>query len=529
MHGLANTGGCIEAANSQSSLSWIAALPKAAQRLIILVAIAFSILPLGVVTHYPLLDYPNHLGRFQIYHTLSASPALQEFWEWHWAIIPNLAVDLAVIPLLWFMPVEQAANLVILLVLVLLCIGTILIDRQLNGPNWGLSLFTGILLYNGAFRYGFVTFIAAVAVALFAFAAWLRWRERVVGLGFVGFVTIGTVLFIMHLYGLGLYGLAVAGYELTVFGEQLRDNRQKILQSLRVPTYAAATLLLPLLLLLLSPTSNAAAMFSWRQPWLWWKLSLLISPIFFNMPIVELPLLLVLGSLLITGLATRTVLIHPRMIIFVGLVSLLFFVMPYTIFSSSYADYRLLSGASFFFLRSLRLNLTSSRRRHEVFVLLCFILIVRVGSILVNWLAAQPILAEYDHALATLPPGAKILVLDGALDFSADQSPTLEHIAVSLNSKSDRRSPPLEHIAVFAAAKQQDFVSYTFHTASLPLRIRRPYASYHYDANPKNAREMARFDYLLAIRRPNIFVPKAVTLQKLTEGRSYQLFKIERH
>jgi hypothetical protein len=478
---------------------------------VVLACLLSSILPLIVVAHYPLVDYPNHLGRFQIYQSLHTSPALQTFWQWNWAIIPNLALDLLVIPFTWFMPVEPATNLVTLLALALLCIGTILLDRQLHGTRWGLSLFAGILLYNGAFRMGFINFIAAVAFALVAFAAWTRWRERVVGPGFLGFVVTAVMLLVFHLYAFGLYAVAVAGYEVTVLWETWHEDQPGIVRALRVAACGAASLILPLALLLFSPTSSDAGVLRWSTPL--WKLEALLSPVYFNMPLVELPLALLLGALLLAGLVTGGVRIHQRMVVMLGLMALLFLVLPRTLFGSNYADYRLLSGVGFFFLASLELEMPASPRRRVVLLVLCTCLAVRVGSILANWLPAQPILAEYDHALAASPSGARILVLQG-----------------SLGSTSADRSPPLEHVPVFAAAKQQDFVPYTFHAAAVPLHLQSAYASYAgaFAPYPENARDMALYDYVLVLRNPQFVIPLGFVLTPVTQGRSFMLYKIEK-
>jgi hypothetical protein len=79
--------------------------------LIVLAVVALSILPLLSVTHLPLVDYPNHLARYQIYQNLASSEFLRRFYEFHWAYIPNLAQDLIVIPFAQILPIEPAARI----------------------------------------------------------------------------------------------------------------------------------------------------------------------------------------------------------------------------------------------------------------------------------------------------------------------------------------------------------------------------------------------------------------------------------
>jgi hypothetical protein len=357
------------------------------------------VLPILSVKHLPLVDYPNHLGRFQIYVDLPNSPSLQAFYQWQWGIIPNLAVDILVIPFTWILPVEPAANTVILLSFLVTMAGTMFLDRQLNGPAWGLSVFTGLVLYSGAFRYGFVNYTITAGFAVFAFGLWVRYRDRVLGL---------TV-------ALGLW----AGV-------------------LRV---------------------------------------------------------------------------YSRMVLPLGILAVLFLAIPRTLFNSNYADFRLPYGVTFFALASLRLQPTSGAKGRLILGILTVCLVVRIGSLLANWLPSQPILAEYEHALDQVPPGAKVLALMGRL-----------------GSASANRSPSLEHVPVFAGARRGALVPYTFTHEATPIRLRPEYQSYWtFDPRPETAADMARYDYVLFLHKPDITIPPGVVrLDRIGQGKAYTLFRVIR-
>ena len=51
--------------------------------------------PLTLVDMPPLMDYPNHLARMYALAFSGQDPVLARFFAPHWAIIPNLALDLA--------------------------------------------------------------------------------------------------------------------------------------------------------------------------------------------------------------------------------------------------------------------------------------------------------------------------------------------------------------------------------------------------------------------------------------------------
>lgn len=490
---------------------WLADAAWPWRAVIIVVGSLLAVLPLLSVHHLPLVDYPNHLGRLQIYVDLPNSPALREFYTWQWGLIPNLAVDLLVIPFTWVMMVEPAANTVILLSFLVTMVGVMAVDRQLNGAEWGLSVFGGLLLYNGAFRYGFVNYTVTIGFALLAFALWLRFRTRVQGVGLVGFVLLGAILLILHLFGFGLYAVCVGGYEASVFWERIRAERWRVrAEYLVMPILAGVALLLPASLLLFSPASEVAGVTRWSTPL--WKLEALLAPLFFNQPMIELPLIMLLIIVVGWGLLAGLLRVHGRMVLPLAVLALLFLAMPRTLYNSNYADYRLLCGVSFFALASLRLRAGSGVRGQVIVVTLAFCLLIRVGSVLANWLPTQPILEEYGSALAEMPPGAKLLVLRGVL-----------------GSTSADRSPPLEHVPVFAGAKQGALVPYLFTHEATPIRLQPAVRDYgHFSPYPENATDMARYDYVLVLYQPEFRIPEGLSLQLLKQGMTYRLFRVTR-
>lgn len=189
-------------------------------------AVALSLLPVLLVSHLPLVDYPNHLARFEIFQRFQSSEFFATFYEWRWGFIPNLALDLLVIPATYLLPVETAANFVTLLALIVLCFGTIQLDRELHGDRWGVSSFVGLIVYNGAFRYGFINYIIAVSFALVLFVLWVRLRPRLSPKLLALFTLGGAVLLLMHLYAFGLYAVCVAGFEFSLLLDQARRGRR---------------------------------------------------------------------------------------------------------------------------------------------------------------------------------------------------------------------------------------------------------------------------------------------------------------
>src|SRR5215213_3256335 len=69
------------------------------------------VLPLLYTLIPPLEDYPNHLARMFALAKLRESPALAEFYEVNWAMIPDLIMDLLTPPLVPLVGVYTAGRM----------------------------------------------------------------------------------------------------------------------------------------------------------------------------------------------------------------------------------------------------------------------------------------------------------------------------------------------------------------------------------------------------------------------------------
>src|SRR5665647_2119547 len=82
-------------------------------------------IPILIVEVPPLTDYPNHLARAYFLAFQSVEPVLQKMFSVHWAVIPNLAVDLILLPLMHIFPPLMAGKIVVALAIALPTTGTI--------------------------------------------------------------------------------------------------------------------------------------------------------------------------------------------------------------------------------------------------------------------------------------------------------------------------------------------------------------------------------------------------------------------
>jgi hypothetical protein len=410
---------------------------------------AFSIMPVLWYRHIPLADYPNHLGRLQIHKSLSlGDPYLSKFFEFHWTFIPNMGIDLLTLSFIHYMPVEIAGRIAIVFALLMIYGGTILLDRELNPGNWGLSLFSGIFLYCGAFRYGFINYFIGIGFAICGFWIWVRYREKADGIWIVVFTSFGALILVMHLFAFGIYGLCIAGYECSLLWARFRVEGRLRGSLFRIPISGATSLVIPLLFLLwLSPISGGPAKNLWVfipfSASLARKAEGLAAPIFYSNIVFEMALLIIIFILFAWALATKAILANSRMMMPLGVFGVIFIVMPFELLGSDFADYRLPSAVAFIALASFGWGKTSPTRRNILLLLLSACLIARVGSILSDWQPAQAMIEEYESALQLVPPGSRLLVYMVPTPFGD-------------------RNPPLRHVPVLAAAMHRVFDPDTF-------------------------------------------------------------------
>lgn len=183
----------------------------------LLVVLCLALLaPLMLADVPPLLDYPNHLARLFVLASLPSDPVLARFYMPHWAIIPNLALDLTVPPLLRIFPIHVVGRAVIGLTVVLPVLGSVAYHRALTGRLSYWPLGSVLFAYNGALLRGFLNFIISVGLALLLAAVWIAWRDqrprRAIMISIAGAV----VLFFCHLVGLVFFAILIGGHELLI-------------------------------------------------------------------------------------------------------------------------------------------------------------------------------------------------------------------------------------------------------------------------------------------------------------------------
>ena len=209
-------------------------------------------------------------GPLSVELDLAASPSLQQYYEYHWAAIGNLGVDLWLCRLGKLIGLEPAAKLIVLAIPPFTVAGFLWVAREVHGRISPTALFALPFAYNHPFLYGFVNYALAMALALLAFAFWLRLgRLGQTRLRAILFVPISVIIFFCHTYGWGVLGL------LCFSGEAVRqhDSGQKWIKGGVIAALHASVMALPALIMLAwrsdAQGGSAHGWFLWSSKWEW--------------------------------------------------------------------------------------------------------------------------------------------------------------------------------------------------------------------------------------------------------------------
>src|SRR3954447_384438 len=232
--------------------------------------VAATMLPLIYPPIPPLVDLFGHMGRYRVELDLDQSPWLQQYFNYHWAAIGNLGVDLLVLLLGPVMGLEPAVKAIVLVIPPITALGMLWVSREVHGRVTPTAFFALPFIYGFPFLFGFVNFALSVAFAFVAFGLWLRLGrlERTVLRGWL-FVPISLVVFFCHTYGWGLLGLMCFSADAV----RLHDRGRSWWRAGLEAALHASVMALPLLVMFIwrgeTHGGQTYGWFEWKSKWRW--------------------------------------------------------------------------------------------------------------------------------------------------------------------------------------------------------------------------------------------------------------------
>ena len=362
----------------------------------------------------PLVDLPGHMGRYRVQLAHGQVPWLGDWYNFDWQLIGNLGIDLLIVPLEPLMGLEPAVKLIVLLTPVLIATGLLWIAREVHGRIPATALFALPIVYSFPFHFGFVNFALSMALALNAFALWLRLaRMGRLRLRAVLFVPIGLLLWICHTYGWGLLGVLAFAGELIRQWDRHPDLRDKW----KAPFWAGIhclSLFPPVLLMLLWRSGGHVGgqtgdWFNWRAKMQW------VTMIFRDRwELFDMATLATLFLVLLKGLRDPNIQYSRHLSISALFLIAVFLLLPRIVFGSAYADMRLAPFALGIALLALRPK-PGIPMRHAALMAAAGLAFfgVRIAATTYSfWLYDR----SYDRELAALdhlPQGARLITFIG--------------------------------------------------------------------------------------------------------------------
>ncbi len=491
--------------------------------------------PIFSVRLPPLYDYPNHLARIHVLTNLNGSEVLQRYYESEWRLLPNLGSEAILILLTQLTDLWMAGKIFLLLIIavqVSACVGlNYAFHRKLTVAPLAVFLF----VYSDIFLFGFLGYLLGVGLALAGLALWIFLRDTRLLPRSLLFSALVVILFLVHLYAVGIFGISAGAYEL---GQYLRAGKQR--PSYRWSNFLPLIIcgLVALCLLRMSPTGGEYASTVWPDYMAAWhyvgRLEMLTDTVASPDQVGNTEQYLwfsAISLMYLTGLMTGRLRISADALMPLAALVLLLFVMPSTLFSSWASDSRLTVAIMFIFVTSVTLARPYGHSAALVSGLVILMVVARVDQFRLAWQRYDRLYDHYIAAISLLPEGAK---LTAAIAYTGDASvmrrPSLNHVGMLVVPMKNGFFP-----TVFANPGQQPMRLLPAYK-SLQMRYSDP--SFRNDQlqaaylstqrNPFDAELLSNYDYVLLVRESLFSVSPPVNLSTLYQGEDFRLARIEK-
>ncbi|MEQ1548608.1 MAG: hypothetical protein ABL918_08170 [Chakrabartia sp.] len=380
------------------------------QKWVLIAFILCAAIPLLWPTIPPLVDLPGHMGRYKVQIDGAMTPSLNAYYAFNWHLIGNLGVDILIIPLAKIFGLELAVKLIVTSIPMMTVAGMIWIAREVHGRVPPTTLFALPLAYGHPFIFGFVNFALAMALALLAFALWLRLaRQKRFRLRAIFFFPIGLILWVCHTYGWGMLGVLAFSAELV----RQKDTGKSFIRSGFNAAQHCLPLIPPLLLMIIwrsgAVGGGTGDWFNLQAKFLWLTMTLLDRWKYFDIASV-----LTLCFILYVAARDHRLEFSRNLGASAFFLLIVFLIIPRIVFGSAYADMRLTPYLFAIAIIAIRLRPSENASFAKLLALagLSFLMIRMIATTISFFLYSQ----SYDRALAVIdhvPANARLISFVG--------------------------------------------------------------------------------------------------------------------
>lgn len=365
---------------------------------------AIVLVPVFSVAVPPMADYVNHLARMNVIALQGSDPFLDAFYRIDWQLIPNLAMDLIVPPLTRVMSVYSAGQMFTALTVLASVTGPMAIHKALYGRINAFPLTAFVVVYNGVFLFGMMNFLLGVGLAMWGMAFWIACQEKPLWLRIAVSTVFCALLYVCHLYAIGLYGLGIGSYEIWAWSKR----RFRFDRDFLVDLVALIVPVLPIVPLFLgSSTWGLVGEYAWAPQSKMDGMQLVFRTYIDTHDLAVMGLgLAALGWALHRGILS----VHLAIVPLAVFGAAVFLAMPYTLFGSEMADQRMPVALVLMLLGFVHLDPEDKWSKAGFLALVVGFALLRVGDVTVQWMKMDKIYEDFRHSLTKVPPGSKILV-----------------------------------------------------------------------------------------------------------------------
>ena len=488
--------------------------------------------PIFSVQVPPLEDYINHLARMYVLTNLDNDPLLAKFYGVQWAVIPNLVMDLIVPFFGRHMNIYLAGELFIGLTLAIQVTGCFALHYAIH-RRWSAWPLVGFLfVYNNILLFGFMNYLFGLGVTLWGLAAWIMLRDKSVWLRLLVSTATVLLLFLCHLFDVGVYGMGLMCYEGWLLHRETRAGRRPARRLILRDVIAFGVPFLPVLpLMMISPTMGLITDYDWESTG---KLDG-IYYIFQNYSdLFDLSVMALVIAGVIWAARTRMISLHPVGWWLLALGIVVFMAMPRQFFSSWEADQRLPIALVFLLICFVDFRDASRWGRYFLYVFVLGVACARFASVFLVWQQLDHTYSDFRLSVGMIDPGSTVLVA-----YSDEPS------------GSDALNTPLAHAACFAMLERSSLVSTAFSVAGKQVLTVKP--KYHdrvdnLDGDPPTVSQLIaaanqdratqrdnefywshwteQFEYVYVLYTDNGANPAPDLMKLVYQGPHFQLYKV---
>ncbi len=473
---------------------------------------AFALIPLFVAPVLPLIDFYNHLARFYVLSHLGSDPQLSNAYQAHWALLPDIGMDVLATPILAFVPPLLAAKLIILGLMAIQFSGLLYFHRALTGQR---SLLVAAmllpLLYSYVLNWGFVNFLLALGLAFWAAGWWLNYRQRP-SLAVPVSCLWAVLIYLAHGVGFALYSILLVSLEIGLF---LAGPSRKLSSLAQALSRVAVQAIIPFALFLFWEIGQAAVFGAAASPAV-----VSVPPLVHNgfhrlstiLRVEEGPAYWFdITTFVLQGAIVCFLLWRGRLTLaraawpLIAIATLLVAAVPSQVFDAFYVSDRMPLFAALCILGAFSFSLLPwTGEIRAACAMLVVIALMRIAAVAGNWWVYNQDYREFQAVAAHIPPGSltiPVMIGSGHHEFGIPRCEMYGTLLVPLYREfvplfADPSQHPL--ILVGALGRAQDRL----------LRLMQQPDERTTDYNPYiKAAAAAGFDYLLACGTQRLLQP----------------------